>query len=87
MLDLFKEYERVCDSLTEVDATETNINILPYYIVFGNESERQRDLSVVKASKKKLLDEKHALLEKIQRLAEKEKWVVSEAQKQLIRAV
>jgi hypothetical protein len=63
----------------ELEAVET----LPYYEIFSNESEREKDIQLILDKKKKYLDRKHTILENIQLECERQKVLVSTEQKEI----
>lgn len=70
-------------TLSQLDVNEEIINNLPYYSIFNQQREKQRDLKEVQRQKAKYLNEKHTVLEAIQLECEKEKTKVSSDQKKL----
>lgn len=84
MKELFNELTRINEVLAEIENTKKNIYDMPYYKIFGSESERQRDLSIAQENAKTYLAKKYNVLEKIQIECEKAKYLVSANQRKLI---
>ena len=83
MKKLFKQLKQINSFLHELDVTERNILELPYYKIFGNESERKKDLQEVNTKRAEYLNKKHNVLENIQIECEKQKYLVSAVKRNL----
>lgn len=83
MNNLFEKLNHTERMLTELDNEMEAVTTLPYYEIFGNESERDRDVQMINRKKKLYLNKKYNLLENIQIASEKEKAKVSVLQREL----
>lgn len=89
MNNLFDKLKHTGRMLTELDNEMDAVKTLPYYEIFGNESEREKDIQMIIDRKKRYLTERYTILENIQMTAEKEKAQISVLQRevQLIKTV
>ena len=66
MKDLFKKIKRNGHRIEAIESQVEDINKMPYYEIFGTETEKQTDLSKCNDSMKAHLDERQVLLENLQ---------------------
>ncbi|MDB0600283.1 hypothetical protein PL373_13380 [Tenacibaculum maritimum] len=83
MNNLFEKLNHTERMLAELDNEMEAVMTLPYYEIFGNKSERDRDVQMINRKKKLYLNKKYNLLENIQIASEKEKAIVSVSQRNL----
>jgi hypothetical protein len=83
MNNLFEKLQFTNRMLTELDNEMKAVKTLPYYEIFGNESEREKDIQMIVEKKKMYLTDKYTILENIQIECEKEKADISVKEREL----
>ncbi len=73
MNKLFEQLAHTDKMLVELDFEKDAVMNLPYYEIFGNMSEKKRDILMIEEKKIKYLGERYTLLENIQIRSEIEK--------------
>ena len=83
MRDLFKRIKANNRRIDSINEQFENVKTLPYYSIFGNAAEKEKDIKTCIRAMKDHLDLKDLLLQSLQIEINKERQLISQTQRNL----